>query len=162
MSKTQRFLRALTIGICVSILVPAAGYFIWGSKAAAETVTLDQMSDGEVMMATVIMDMNRDQSVLESIPVSNLRRVSISYDLGDHSDFMVHADQVDTFVQAQIEIHQPGGRGKTARYISVWKPHLDGPYWWTVPSLDQRDAIENGALVFDWGDPERIWENPEN
>lgn len=104
----------------------------------------------------------RNDSLLQYLPVSELRLVIISYSHDYNDEIVIPSSYLHTFVQAQIKLRGPGGPGKKAEEIKVAQPRLDGPYWWTHPSLEAKEAFQYGALFISWQESQTVWQRPKN
>ena len=105
----------------------------------------------------------RSDSILEHLSVSDLRLVIISYaDDEVNDEIVVPLSYLHTLVQAQIKLHGLEGPGRKAESIKVARPRLEGPYWWTHPSLEAKEAFRSGALFISWEESHTVWQKPKN
>lgn len=92
--------------------------------------------------------------------LEHLRQVTLDYVGGSASKYLVLASEVDRFVEASKRLHwQPGINphvtDRDARTSKIWritvaKLELRGPFWWTVPDL-QNNGDPAGAHIIDAG-----------
>lgn len=127
-------------------------------------------------LATLTPGMMSDISI--DMPISEFRLVHVHFkDREQHNTHLMHATQVDRFIQATVELHHspginPANNNKTLPIseISAYNIRSAGPYWWTTPGLAIDPAA--GATTMDtdhrthrWtpaGGPNgTIWKAPE-
>ena len=89
--------------------------------------------------------------------LSDVRKVTLHYIGSTPASYLVPADQVDRFVEASKRLHfRPGKNPHNGEDAAkVWKitvaeMELRGPYWWTVPDL-QNNGDPAGAQIIDAG-----------
>lgn len=106
-------------------------------------------------------------------PISELRIVKLRFKGGPlgsayTADHMMHVSQVETFVQASVDLHHkqlPHKDGKPRKAAPLWevrvsKLNLDTKsYWWCCPGLKDNDHPE-GARLNDTYLSERVWAHP--
>lgn len=86
--------------------------------------------------------------------VADIRVVSLHWVGGSPTNYFVHKDEVAAFVEASRRLHfdpgvNPANGHKTSRIyqIDVEELLFDGPYWWTVPSLDGNDDPAGARIL---------------
>lgn len=92
--------------------------------------------------------------------IDDVRKVTLEFVKGPSSSHLIPADEVDRFVEASKRLHwKPGinphvrdrdNRASKIWRISVAKLELRGPFWWTVPDL-QNNGDPAGARIIDAG-----------
>lgn len=116
----------------------------------------------------------------KDFPISQLRIVEVTI----HQDFvpnkqphryMMHADQVDTFIAATSRLHYTHGNPHTATFAprppeNLWEIRVDQlsvetvSYWWCTRDL-MKNGDPNGARLNHTGahatPSRRVWANPK-
>ena len=91
-----------------------------------------------------------------------------SFDENDKpTTYIVAETQLATFMAALLKLHyEPGvnphngGKAAEALCITAAKLQTSGPYWRSVPDL-QNNGDPNGAIIFDWEmSPTILWVRP--
>lgn len=112
-------------------------------------------------------------------PVSQLCKVTLVFEGGHSPEYMMQADQVDTFIEASKELHffpgiNPHNGAKTSElreiYVAKMRPFtatrtdfLSHPkaYWHTTPGLGVKMSnaeIQNkGAQIVSFATRDRVW-----
>jgi hypothetical protein len=87
--------------------------------------------------------------------LSEIRQVTLNYVGGSPASYLIHKSEVDAFVEASKRLHFYPGKnphnGEEAAkvwQITVAKMEMRGPYWWTVPDL-QNNGDPAGAHIID-------------
>lgn len=99
--------------------------------------------------------------------MSEMRKVTLLFLEGDPHHYLIPADQVDRFVEASKRLHWKPGRNphsglETSKIwrIAVSELECRGPYWWTVPDL-QENGDPAGAQIIDEGRSRVVWSDEE-
>jgi len=97
--------------------------------------------------------------------LADVRKVTLCFVGGGFSSYLVLASELDRFVEASKRLHFQPGRNphngvEAARIwqITVGEFELRGPFWWTVPDL-QNNGDPRGARVIDVGIDHPVWQD---
>lgn len=103
-----------------------------------------------------------------TLPIKDIHKVILYFQDGKFGEYLIPKDELEHFLAASIRLHHdpginPHNQAKTAplKSISVAYPTLEGPFWWTTPSL-QLQMNEPGARIISWTfykiwTPEKSW-----
>lgn len=159
--------------VVFALAIYATGYYTPAILSHDETTQTELTSDllvpsddAQRQFLNLMTDLHYDDRKikLQQVPIADLRLIILTYEDGLEEDRFVHKNSVDKFVEASMELHyQPGinphngGRAGKITRISVAKPDISGPYWWSTPGLQQNYDPE-GVPIIDWYDSDVIWE----
>jgi hypothetical protein len=106
-----------------------------------------------------------DDPAVDGILLGDIRKVELMWEEGTPTSYLIHKDEVETFIDANLKLHydpgiNPATKEKTARVwqIRVGKLKRKGPYWWTSPALD---GAKPGAHIFDCYGTTCVWMSDE-
>jgi hypothetical protein len=98
---------------------------------------------------------------VDGLSLGDIRKVEVAFEDGAPQTYLIHKDDVETFIEATLKLHcDPGVNPVTkAETTKVWQIRVgklkrEGPYWWTTPALDGRVP---GAHIFDCYGTECVW-----
>lgn len=151
----------LLLGLVLLVALVATGIHL--QKAHAQNAARDQLFKG------LVADVLGDKPDLQTTPFGDLRQVVLEYVTGgDSAAYIVHKSQVDRFVEATKKLHYDKTEGNFTKdgalkikRIQVGSADRSGPYWWTTPSLKGNYDFKNGAVIYDFGRFETVWETPK-
>lgn len=107
-------------------------------------------------------------NMLDGRLISDLRKVIVHFEKGEPSEYMIVKQELNAFIKATIHLHHNPGKNPHSenpvaklQRIEVSKPQISGPYWWTVPNL-QNNNDRKGAHIIDLYsfNAETVWEKP--
>jgi len=110
----------------------------------------------------------RMTSLLERLLKRPLQQITLYWEGGDTTTYIVAGNDVQRFVKASLELYYKPGKNphsglEAGKVVKITAQSLSptGPYWWSTPGLkDNNDP--NGAVIWEWGFTEEIlWEHPE-
>lgn len=89
--------------------------------------------------------------------LSDIRQVTLCFVGGTPTSYLIPVTEVDAFVSATKRLHWKPGRNphNNEEAAKVWKitvaeMKMRGPFWWTVPDLQNNDDPA-GAHIIDGG-----------
>jgi len=95
--------------------------------------------------------------------LSQVAQVLLTFEDNSQQTRLIPRVDVDMFFEAALKLHHnPGvnphsGLSTTKlRAMAAYTLRLDGPYWWTMPSLDT-NGDQRGARVFQNAEVLRQW-----
>jgi hypothetical protein len=101
-------------------------------------------------------------------PLSTVRKVTLCWVKSPPTSFLVSESDVATFIEATKRLHWKPGRNphngegcSKVWQITVAKMELRGPFWWTVPNLQNNDD-PRGARIIDGGIGKVVWTDQEH
>lgn len=99
--------------------------------------------------------------------LSDIRQVTLCFVGSTPTSYLIPAAEVDTFVAAAKRLHWKPGKnphnGEEAAkvwQITVSKLEQRGPFWWTVPDL-QNNGDPRGAHIIDGGVGRVVFQDEE-
>lgn len=105
---------------------------------------------------------------MSDFPISAVRKVTLCWVESAPTSFLVAESDVDTFVEATRRLHWKPGRnphngGECSKIwrITVATMEMRGPFWWTVPDL-QNNGDPRGARIIDGGIDRVVWVDEEH
>lgn len=76
------------------------------------------------------------------------------------TEHIVAEGDAEAFVTASQELHGgDGGRAAPVQYITTQSLRPRGPFWWSTPGLGD-NGDPSGAVIWDWGQMQRVWIRP--
>src|ERR1700727_2221724 len=97
--------------------------------------------------------------------LTDVRQVKLHFVGGKCDSYLILASEVDRFVEASKRLHFNPGRNphnnvETAKIwqITVAQMEVRGPFWWTVPDL-QNNGDARGASIIDGGIDRAVWQD---
>jgi hypothetical protein len=89
--------------------------------------------------------------------LSEVKQVTLHYVGSAAAKYLVLADELDRFVEASKQLHFDPGRNphNNVEAAKIWRItvadlEFRGPFWWTVPDLQNNDD-PRGARIIDGG-----------
>lgn len=116
-----------------------------------------------MIVMAIIFSLKKDDVEIDGR--AQLRQVTLAYEDGSQSSYIMTEDDVDLFVEASKKLHyNPGinphsrhneyNKDTTAEVVDIWVSHLDEgmAYWWSTPNLGVDDSPDQreGAVIMDW------------
>ncbi len=92
-----------------------------------------------------------------------LKEVTVHFENGSTSAYLVSQSDLDRFLKATLELHHdpgvnPHSGGTTDKVVKITSRTLQskGRFWWSTPGLKANDDPK-GAEILEWSKEEILW-----